>query len=141
MKLHFFILICLFSTGIISCKKNNKHPVPNIPFDININIDLPTYNNLTGVGGSAYVNGGSKGIVVYRRSIHEFVAFDRHSPAEEGSCEQALVIDSTNTLQLNDLCSGARFSLYDGSPISDSEYGLRMYATQFDGNSNLRIFN
>lgn len=133
-------LIVLVS-GFFSCNKNKLHPVPSIPFDINININLPTYSGLTGVGGYAFVDGGSKGIIVYRRSVHEFVAFDLHSPANEGSCNEPLENDPDNFLELRDKCTGAKFSLYDGSPISDSEFGLRMYITVFDGNANLRIYN
>lgn len=126
----------------MACNKNNQNPVPNIPIDITIDIALPSYMNLQGVGGYAYVNGGSKGIIVYRRSIGEFVAFDRHSPADaEGVCNQPLYPDANNFLELIDSCNNARFSLYDGSPISNSTFGLRQYATQFNGSNLLRIYN
>lgn len=136
-----FSLVLIFLTSTSSCNKNRRHPVPSIPFDITININLPSYSNLTGVGGYAYVQGGSKGIIVYRRSTYEFVAFDRHSPANDGTCEDPLVTNDDNFLQLDDLCTGATFSLYDGSPLSGSDFGLRMYVTAFDGNSDLRIYN
>lgn len=136
-----FSLVLIFLTSTSSCNKNRRHPVPSIPFDITININLPSYSNLTGVGGYAYVQGGSKGIIVYRRSTYEFVAFDRHSPANDGTCEDPLVTNDDNFLQMDDLCTGATFSLYDGSPLSGSDFGLRMYVTAFDGNSDLRIYN
>jgi hypothetical protein len=118
------------------------NPVPNIPFDITIDITLPSYLNLTGVGGWAYVNGGSRGIIVYRRAIDEFVAFDRHSPADpDGTCLFPLYPDSDNFLQLNDTCNNAKFSLYDGSPVSNSQFGLRQYRTVFNGTDLLRIYN
>jgi hypothetical protein len=44
-------------------------------------------------------------------------------------------------LQLDDDCSSAVFSLYDGSAISGSDYGLRQYQTFFDGSSSLRVYN
>jgi len=136
----FFLGILLLISS--SCNKNGANPVPNIPFDITIDINLPSYSNLFGVGGWAYVNGGSRGIVVYRRAIDEFVAFDRHSPADpEGTCFLPLFPDSENFLQLNDTCSAATFSLYDGSPISNSQFGLRQYRTVFNGTNLLRIYN
>jgi len=142
MKLQFIILLSMIMVlSSSSCKKRKLHPVPSIPFDITININLPSYSELLGVGGYAYVQGGSKGIVVYRRNTSEFVAFDRHSPANEGACEDPLENSADNFLQLTDQCSGAVFSLYDGSPISGAEVGLRMYITAFDGNANLRIYN
>lgn len=139
--LNIFILLLFFIFS--GCKKNNKqHPVPSYSFDITINIDLPSYSQLVGVGGYAYVNGGSRGIIVYRRAIDDFVAFDRHSPKDpNGTCAQPLVPDTDNFLQLNDTCSGATFSLYDGSAISGSEYGLRQYQTVWNGTNTLRIYN
>jgi hypothetical protein len=141
MKLR-FILFALSVILIASCNKNKNHPVPSVPFDVTIDINLPSYNALIGVGGWTYVNGGSRGVVVYRRTLDEFVAFDRHSPADpEGDCPQPLYPDPDNFLQLIDSCSGARFSLYDGSPISGSEFGLRMYQTVYNGTNLVRIYN
>lgn len=135
------IVVLLFAS--VACKKNKTHPVPNIPFDIVIDLTLPTYSDLQGVGGYAYVNNvGSKGVIVYRRGVDDFVAFDRHSPADvDGSCATPLHPDTDNFLQLNDDCNGAKFSLYDGSPIEGSDFGLRSYPTQWDGNMALRIYN
>lgn len=141
MKLR-FILFIAFAISLTQCKKNKIHPVPDIPFDLTIDINLPSYNALIGVGNWTYVNGGSRGIIVYRRSIDEFVAFDRHSPADpDGICPQPLVPDIDNFLQLNDACSSAKFSLYDGSPISGSEFGLRQYQTSYNGTNLVRIYN
>jgi hypothetical protein len=139
-----FVLFLVISIVLLSasCNKNGSNPVPNIPFDITIDINLPSYSNLSGVGGWAYVNGGSRGIIVYRRALDEFVAFDRHSPADpEGTCFLPLFPDNDNFLQLKDTCNNATFSLYDGSPISNSQFGLRQYRTVFNGTDLLRIYN
>lgn len=142
MKIPFiFSIVLVFLLSSSSCNKNKLHPVPSIPFDITIDINLPTYSNLTGVGGYAFVTGGSKGIIVYRRSTTEFVAFDRHSPANDGECNEPLIPNEDNFLELDDQCGDAKFSLFDGSPIANSEFGLRMYTTFFDGTSSLRIYN
>ena len=79
---------------------------------------------------------------MYRRSIDEFVAFDRHSPADvDASCPSPLFPDPDNFLILKDTCNDATFSLYDGSPISGSQYGLMQYATSFNGNNLVNIYN
>ncbi|MFT5778241.1 MAG: hypothetical protein ACI837_001197 [Crocinitomicaceae bacterium] len=141
MKVQFILFLLLIVT-LGGCTKNDEHPVPNIPFDVTINLALPSYNSLIGVSGWAYVNGGSKGVIVYRRGIDEFIAFDRHSPADiNGTCEYPLTPDYNNYLQLNDTCNAATFSLYDGSPITGSNFGLRQYQTFWDGNQSLRIYN
>jgi len=125
-----------------SCGKQNTHPVPYVPFNQSIDLNLPSYYALAGVGGFAYVIGGSRGIIVYRRSLDEFIAFDRHSPADPNAeCEEPLYPDTDNFLILKDSCSGATFSLYDGSPINGSQYGLMQYACNFNGNSIVTIYN
>lgn len=137
------LVFCLgFLLLSAKCNKQNQHPVPFVPVDVTIDIQLPSYSNLQGVGGWTYLNGGSRGIIVYRKGIDEFVAFDRHSPADpNGTCPLALYPDAQNFLQLKDSCNNAVFSLYDGSPVSNSTFGLRQYATQFNGNNLLRVYN
>ena len=135
-----FIIVSLLI--VQSCGKNNQNPVPNVPVDVTIDLGLPSYFSLQGVSGYAYVNAGSRGIIVYRKSINEFIAFDRHSPADpEGTCPLPLYPNPNNFLELTDSCNAASFSLYDGSPISNSEFGLRQYATQYNGANSLRIYN
>ncbi len=141
MKVTLFLITisCFLFYG---CNKNKLHPVPNIPFDITIDINLPSYNALIGVGSYAYANGGSRGIIVYRRNIDEFVAFDRHSPVDiNGTCPEPLYPDPDNFLMLIDSCGPAKFSLFDGSPVEGSEFGLRQYQTIFNGTNLLRIYN
>ena len=141
MKLRFILFLSLVLL-LSSCRKNKNHPVPSIPFDITIDINLPSYNALISVGTWAYVNGGSRGVIVYRRSIDEFVAFDRHSPVDpDALCPEPLYPDAANFLTLIDSCSTARYSLYDGSPIQDSEFGLRQYQTSYNGTNLVRIYN
>ena len=141
MKLRFILFLSLVLL-LSSCRKNKNHPVPSIPFDITIDINLPSYNALISVGTWAYVNGGSRGVIVYRRSIDEFVAFDRHSPVDpDALCPEPLYPDADNFLTLIDSCSTARYSLYDGSPIQDNEFGLRQYQTSYNGTNLVRIYN
>lgn len=139
LKIAILIFYCFVFLG---CRKNQNNPVPNIPFDLLIDINLPMYNALNDVGGWCYVNGGSRGIIVYRRTLDEFVAFDRHSPEDPNAvCSKPITPNSDNFLQLMDSCNNASFSLYDGMPISKSAFSLRQYYTLFDGNNLLRIYN
>jgi len=139
VKLQLFLFLLLLFAG---CKKRNEHPVPSIAFDFQIDLTLPSYSDLNGVGGWCYVNGGLKGIVVYRRSYDEFVAWERQSPEDpKGECESGLLTNADNFLQLDDPCSDAQFSMYDGSPIQNSEWGLRGYLCEWNGSNILRISN
>ena len=140
VKLQIFLVLLMLVSA--SCKKNKKHPIPSIPFDITIDLALPSYTDLNGAGGWAYVNGGIKGIIVYRQSYDVFVAFERQSPEDpENTCSSGLVPNADNFLQLDDPCSNASFSLYDGSPISGSDWGLRQYQCAWNGSNLLRIYN
>ena len=90
-----FFLVLTFILLSSKCSKGKQNPVPYVPFDITIDIQLPSYNQLQGVGGWTYVTGGSRGIIVYRRGIDEFVAFDRHSPVDpDGTCFLPLFPDA-----------------------------------------------
>ena len=139
----FFLPILCFSVIFSSCFKNQQNPVPDLPFDVTIDINFPLYSELNGVGGWAYVDGyGSRGLIIYRKSIDEFVAFDRHSPTDtSGTCFHPLYPSSDNFLVLIDSCNNSSFSLFDGSPLTNSTIGLRQYQTLFDGFSLLRIRN
>ena len=139
IRVFFFLVIFLG----VSCKKNTTtNPVPSVPFDVTIHLELPSFIALQGVGGACYYdNCGAQGIVIYRKSMDEFVAFDRQSPASQTKCAYPLTMDVKNMLQLNDSCTGAKFSLYDGSIVSGSTFGLRQYQTSWNGSNLLRVFN
>lgn len=140
VKLQIFLMILLL---VAACRKKDKdHPVPSISFDITIDLTLPSYVDLNGTGGWSYVNGGIKGIIVYRQSYDVFVAFERQSPEDPGnSCSEGLTPNADNFLVLEDPCSNATFSLYDGAPISNSQWGLRQYQVIWNGSNLLRIYN
>jgi hypothetical protein len=137
--LAFFILIVLF----FSCKKTKTlHNVPYVPVNLTININLPSYSGLQGVGGWCYADGGAKGIVIYRQSNSTFVAFDRQSTVDGGDKCDGIVSDSTNYLILDDPCGDSQYLMTDGSVYhGPAEYGLRAYRTAFDGNYTLQITN
>ncbi len=141
MKLIIFLGLFVFFG--ISCKKNNsQHPVPFVKTDFVIDISLPSYSELQNVGGYTFANGGSRGIIIYRKSQDEFVAWDRQSPNDpNGTCGTPLTPNTDNFLQLDDACSEGTYSLYDGAPLSNSEFGLRQYSTSFYSANQLRIYN
>lgn len=137
-----FIFSLILVTSLLSCVSTRRNPIPNMPFDVTINLSLPQYIDLQNVGSYAFVNAGSKGVIVYRMSYDQFVAFDRHSPAEASyDCDMPLTPRDDNFLELADTCSSARFSLLDGSAIEGSDVGLRQYMTLYNGSNKLRIYN
>lgn len=146
MKQSFYLIILLSFIFIVSaCNKdnegNNSSQVPNVPTDVIININLPSYNALSNVGGFAYVLGGSKGIVVYRVGLDQFAAFDRHCTYQvsEGC---AIEVDE-GTFAIDQECCESVFEIINGTPVEGpAERPLYQYNTQFNPNANtVRIFN
>ena len=125
---------------VLGCKKDHSSTIPLVNVNIAIYTTDPQFLNLTTVSGWEYVTGGSRGIVVYRRSSTEFMAYDRHCTyLPDDDCGR-VVVDSTNIL-LTDTCCGSRFVLVDGSVAeAPAKVPLKQYQTSFDG-SILRIFN
>ena len=141
MKFTKFIPI-LFIMLLTSCNKNDDHPVPFVLTDEYVNINLPSYSSLLSVGGWAYVNGGNKGLFVYRSNLETFVAYDRMSPTLEGASCEPLYVDPDSGIKLIDECTTSEFSIFDGSLLSgNAQYPLRGYNTSFDGINTLRIYN
>jgi hypothetical protein len=132
------MLITLFVFS--QCVKEQNSVIPFYPVNIYIYTTDPQFINLSYVGGWEYINGGSRGIIVFRKSNDEFNAFDRHTPIDvEKSCA-VLDVDSSGIYAI-DRCSSAKFSLFDGQVISGkAAYPLHQYRTTYDGQV-LSIFN
>ncbi|MFM7022024.1 MAG: hypothetical protein ACKOXB_03535 [Flavobacteriales bacterium] len=130
IKVFSAILILLFT---FSCSKDNSY-IPYVPVNIQINLQNPDYINLKTVGGWVYLNGGSRGLIIYRADINDFKAYDRHCPYKpEDACGK---VDADNqTLTASDTCCGSKFQLFDGSVLkSPATRSLQQYQTSFDGN-------
>jgi len=113
--------------------------VPLVNVDFVININEPSFFELTNITGWIYVTGGSRGILIYRNALDQFTAFDRHSPFEVDQNCQVSVLEDNFTVA--DPCSESTWLLLDGSIISGpTTWPLKQYSTQFNG-SILRVFN
>lgn len=140
------VLFCLFLVlvGSTACKKDNLNEELGIPFvnvDQYVLLSSPSYIQLNAVGGWSYLNGGSRGIVIYNRGFEDYVAFDRHCTWQTTeSCGQVSV-DSTGVF-MNCACCESRFSLIDGSVINGPALNpLLQYNTQISGPATLHIWN
>ncbi|MCI5058988.1 MAG: hypothetical protein MRY83_22935 [Flavobacteriales bacterium] len=140
MKVQILCLSILLGVANWSCNKDDIDAIPLVAVDLTLFLNDPEYINLSTVTGWEYIQGGSMGIIVYRSSIDEFVAFERHSPVDpQNAC--AVIVDSASFL-IADPCSDATFLLLDGSVVSGSNaQPLKQYQTYFDGFDVLRIFN
>jgi hypothetical protein len=126
-----FGFICLVILIINSgCRDRNTNRVPDVPVNIAINIYQPDFFNLTVPSGWVYITGGSRGIIVYRKSTTEFVALERHSPFQpEDNC--AVAVDADNII-VSDPCSDSQWLITDGTIIQGpTAFALETYQTSF----------
>jgi hypothetical protein len=109
------ISLVLLLGSLLSCRDRNNGRVPDVPVNISINILLPEFFDLTVTTGSVYLTGGSRGIIVYRKSDTEFVAIERHSTyLPENECA---VIVKEDGLIIEDPCSGSQWIITDGTLV------------------------
>jgi len=115
---------------MISCRDRNNGRVPDVPVNLAININQPDFFDLTVVSGWVYVTGGSRGIIIYRKSINEFVALERHSTFEPE--EQCAVNVSSDGVIIEDPCSGSQWIITDGTLVNGpASLPLVYYDTSF----------
>lgn len=133
-----FLFACFIF--INSCRKE-EHPVPYFPVNIILHASDPEFINLNAVGGSTQLVGGSRGIIVYRKSQDEFMAYDRHCPYNSENPLAIVSLDPANSFSAVDTSCTSQFFLIDGSvQQGPAQFPLRQYQTTFD-RVKLNIFN
>lgn len=138
----FFIM--LFSPVFNGCKKNSDYNTfPVVPVNKYVYLNLPPYNTLQVVGNYSYVDdAGYKGLIVYHRSIDEFIAFDRGCTYDPTNANAILNVVSGGLTIKDDNC-GSTFNLVDGSVTkSPATIPLKTYRVDYDQtNQRLYIYN
>ena len=111
MKIRILALFCLL---FFSCQKEEDY-IQNVVVDINLNLTLPGFSDLQTVGNSVFINGGVKGIIVYRQGFDSYKTYDRNCSFEPSlSCAR---IDSVNSSIAICKCCNSKFLLSDGTPF------------------------
>lgn len=134
----FFVLVLLFALQT-KCKKDDQ-AVPNVPVDITIDLNGIEYSALNAVGGYIYITGGARGILIYRKSIDEYMAYDRNCTYKPNDdCARVEVTSSGITALCS--CCNSEFLITDGSVMTKpATLPLKQYQTYVSGNY-LRIVN
>ncbi|SMC79561.1 Rieske (2Fe-2S) protein [Pedobacter africanus] len=131
------ILLVLLLAG---CGKENL-VIPNVPVNFSVQLTDPRMIRLSSPGGAvAFDNYGVAGIVIYRTTSGNYVAYDRCSTVNpEKRC--AVELDDPS-FTVTDKCSGAKYLLEDGSPAkAPAELSLKKYNTSVSGGNTLRVTN
>jgi nitrite reductase/ring-hydroxylating ferredoxin subunit len=110
------IIIALSLLSLLSCNKDGLDRIPEA--FVNYRITIQEFN-IKNKNGLLLVNKtdntGVAGLIIYRRADNAYVAFDRCSSVNpQARC--AVVPDDPN-LTATDPCSGAKFSMFDGSAV------------------------
>ena len=123
-----------------SCEQNNQN-IPYVPVNFDLNINLPAYTSLNYPGEHLIVQGGSKGIIVYRYTIDEFVVLDRHSTFDVTLGCKVVVESDGITLSDENECSESKWLIIDGSVMQGpATLPLHRYRTSWNP-PILHVFN
>ena len=135
MRKVYLFIICM----LISCE-NENYNFPQVDVNLFLYTNNPEFFDVEIPGGGMYLNGGVGGILLYRKNLDEFIAYDRASTFNPTSKCQVNVDEQDNII-INDPCSESQFLITDGSVIQGpANQPLKRYNTIYDGN-NLSIFN
>jgi hypothetical protein len=127
---------------LFSCNKESNDRLPLPPENFTIYPNSTLYQEINVAGGWVYLdqNDGalppSRGIIVYRLTEDQFLAFERTPPFKPDSCCNAaktictaLIVDFPYVL---DTCTNSKYLILDGSPVSGpSSISLGMYVTEY----------
>lgn len=133
-----------------SCNDGNRvtEQIPTGPVNINIDLNLPAYMNLSNPGSHGYFEGGVKGVVVVHDYDDTWYAFERGCAFEPLSTCSKIWVDSVS-IQLQcgtptstgfQPCCSSKFT-YAGFPLQGEARGrLARYQIQRNGNA-IMVYN
>jgi len=113
------------------CKKDTSN-IPSVTVDLYVYLSQPNYAVLNAVGGWMPLNGGVKGIIIYRRSNDEFAAYERSCTYDPTAANARIDVDSSNVIGVDHNC-GSKFSLIDNSILNGpATRPLKTYYCDYD---------
>lgn len=140
---HLYLLTLLLVLVASACNKDETSNFPNIQVDEVVFLNNPSNIDLAAPGGYVNIQGGYRGILVYRRFINggtdDFAAYDLACPEHfEQSCSVLEVSDDDTFLECP--CNGEKYLIFDGGPSTGATTSLIPYNTSVSGQF-VRIFN
>lgn len=137
-----FLLLLLLT--FFSCEKNDTEDfLPSSTVDVDINLNLPQYQNLLIPSGWVYIekgaNRGLQGIIIQNTGLTpKYKAFERACPNND--CTSPMVFDGS--LKMKCTCDLSEYSIIDGSPQTNgNSHFAREYKVYVIGNSLINITN
>jgi hypothetical protein len=127
-----------------ACDKDDSGRLPLPPMNLTIDPNSTIYQDINVVGGWMYLDEmdgaepPSRGVIVYRLSTDQFLAYERTPPFKPDSCCNvantvctALIVDYP---YIKDTCTNSKYIILDGSVVEGpSNMSLSMYVTEYYG--------
>lgn len=139
MKRYLFLLLLPMLFGCDKENFNNHNPyIENYGFSVDINTNLPLYNNLKYAGNGVSIAGYTTGGIWVFYTGSGYNAFDAQCPNQPlSSCS----ILTRNGGELTCPCDSVEYSLFTGlSQGTQTEYPLKQYRVEVNGD-NIRVYN
>lgn len=135
-----FFLFFLFP--LFTCSENDSY-IPEIYVNFNVNLNDPEFFALNASGNYVIVNGGLRGIVIYRKSFDEFLALDLTCTFDPKEDCATLKPNTVKNFIFEDLCCGSQFSmLLDGFPVAGpAKLPMKQYNVSFNASSQILYIN
>lgn len=132
-----FAVLYLALLSLVSCTPDlSDDAIPWQPFDvISINLNLPEYVDLKTDGRYVYIDGGVRGIILYRKNASTYLAYERNCSYQPNSA-CATVDVHVSTLYMLCSCCSSTFDLSTGLPTSGPAWRpLQQYETSLNGST------
>ena len=129
-----FLLVLIITAISCGTSDDDRNPIlPNIPVNVTLNLNLPLYQNLQFDSSSAFVeNQGIKGIIVFRISENNILAWDAACPhLAPSECTAMNLVG----VEITCPCDNSKFSILNGGPLSGTPFSMKQYRAVKNGNS------
>jgi len=127
--------------GSFSCKDRRQNILPEVNFNIYINVNEPQFFDLQVPSGWIYFGGNTVDLIIYRNTTEEFTALDARSTYQiEDDCMVQVMDDN---VLIEDPCSGSQWLIMDGSVVTGPAGApLLNYETSFNSTTGiLNVYN
>jgi len=135
----FFALPLLLCCSSDDYNYNNPY-LPNYNFSIDIDMNLPAYNNLLFTSNPVRITTAGIGIngIIVMNTGGGYTAFEATCPNQEQSACSVLQI---NGILAKCPCDGVEYSLFTGIATTDAQYPLKPYRVQITSGTSIRVSN
>jgi len=147
-KIHIFLFLSLATSLICAgCKKEERHPVPDVQvyFHINLQSDPEFFQLLTSGSsmvitstmlGVSYIGYNNNGVIVYCGGDGEYLAYDRTCPYDMPKSIQ-VTTDGSSGVAVCPSCNSTYVFASRGAPTTNSSahWPLKEYRTSFNPNT------